>query len=270
MGAVFEKIVTYYDIRIIRLSLEALLSRMGKRRRFPDIEQDRDIQTREDKLGFCEKRNDLLKYTRSAERAIKYHNKKHKGAKFKLVEIISACSFFSMGVWEHINFTASEDDKSLKLFFAELSHGEAHWGRNHNTEAEKITACCLLEEGIYSRDSLVIFMLFVEELSIMHPYPLQHGKELHHKYLCGDCRLLSYVISIYRMIYPAKFIKVGVMGKTCQQTIMPFKMAINATSCLQIMNTKLCKNAKGLPDKRKERVQEHHHQRWSIVLAVFG
>ncbi|KAL3586388.1 hypothetical protein D5086_013255 [Populus alba] len=25
---------------------------MGKRRRFPDIEQDRDIQTREDKLGF--------------------------------------------------------------------------------------------------------------------------------------------------------------------------------------------------------------------------
>ncbi|KAG6794260.1 hypothetical protein POTOM_003499 [Populus tomentosa] len=32
----------------------------------------------------------------------------------------------------------------------------------------------------------------------MHPYPLQHGKELHHKYLCGDCRLLSYVISIYR------------------------------------------------------------------------
>ncbi|KAL3597285.1 hypothetical protein D5086_008922 [Populus alba] len=56
MGAVFEKIVTYYDIRIIRLSLEALLSRMGKRRRFPDIEQDRDIQTREDKLGFCEKR----------------------------------------------------------------------------------------------------------------------------------------------------------------------------------------------------------------------
>ncbi|KAL3612906.1 hypothetical protein D5086_003926 [Populus alba] len=147
MGAVFEKIVTYYDIRIIRLSLEALLSRMGKRRRFPDIEQDRDIQTREDKLGFCEKRNDLLKYTRSAERAIKYHNKKHKGAKFKLVEIISACSFFSMGVWEHINFTASEDDKSLKLFFAELSHGEAHWGRNHNTEAEKITACCLLEEG---------------------------------------------------------------------------------------------------------------------------
>ncbi|XP_073261767.1 uncharacterized protein [Populus alba] len=239
MGAVFEKIVTYYDIRIIRLSLEALLSRMGKRRRFPDIEQDRDIQTREDKLGFCEKRNDLLKYTRSAERAIKYHNKKHKGAKFKLVEIISACSFFSMGVWEHINFTASEDDKSLKLFFAELSHGEAHWGRNHNTEAEKITACCLLEEGglcisfvpsyarsgIYSRDSLVIFMLFVEELSIMHPYPLQHGKELHHKYLCGDCRLLSYVISIYRMIYPAKFIKVGVMGKTCQQTIMPFKLS---------------------------------------------
>ena len=63
------------------------------------------------------------------------------------MEIISACSFFSMGVWEHINFTASEDDKSLKLFFAELSHGEAHWGRNHNTEAEKITACCLLEEG---------------------------------------------------------------------------------------------------------------------------
>ncbi|KAL3581638.1 hypothetical protein D5086_015970 [Populus alba] len=56
MGAVFEKIVTYYDIRIIRLSLEALLSRMGKRRCFPDIEQDRDIQTREDKLGFCEKR----------------------------------------------------------------------------------------------------------------------------------------------------------------------------------------------------------------------
>lgn len=52
-----------------------------------------------------------------------------------------------MGVWEHINFTASEDDKSLKLFFAELSHGEAHWGTNHNTEAEKITACCLLEEG---------------------------------------------------------------------------------------------------------------------------
>ncbi|KAJ6967166.1 hypothetical protein NC652_004656 [Populus alba x Populus x berolinensis] len=225
MGAVFEKIVTYYDIRIIRLSLEALLSRMGKRRRFPDIEQDRDIQTQEDKLGFCEKRNDLLKYTRSAERAIKYHNKKHKGAKFKLVEIISACSFFSMGVWEHINFTASEDDKSLKLFFAELSHGEAHWGRNHNTEAEKITACCLLEEGIYSRDSLVIFMLFVEELSIMHPYPLQHGKELHHKYLCGNCRLLSYVISIYHMIYPAKFIKVGVMGKTCQQTIMPFKLS---------------------------------------------
>lgn len=146
------------------------------------------------------------------------------------MEIISACSFFSMGVWEHINFTASEDDKSLKLFFAELSHGEAHWGTNHNTEAEKITACCLLEEGelcisfvpsyshsgvfvdfyarivfyhymhsilyycfwfvyyyyrvyqrllwilspwrqslspssgIYSRDSLVIFLLFVEEL----------------------------------------------------------------------------------------------------------
>jgi len=52
-----------------------------------------------------------------------------------------------MGVWEHINFTASEDDKSLKFFFAELSHGEAHWGRNHNTEAKKITACCLLEEG---------------------------------------------------------------------------------------------------------------------------
>nr|XP_034897422.1 uncharacterized protein LOC118035871 isoform X6 [Populus alba] len=223
MGAVFVKTVTYYDIRMIRLILEALLSRMGKRRRSPDIERDREIQTREDKLGFCEKRNDLLKHRRSAEKAIKYYNKKHKGAKFKLVEIISACSFFSMGVWEHINFTASEDDKSLKLFFAELSHGEAHWGRNHNTEAEKITACCLLEEGIYSRDSLVIFMLFVEELSIMHPYPLQHGKELHHKYLCGDCRLLSYVISIYRMIYPAKFIKVGVMGKTCQQTIMPFK-----------------------------------------------
>ena len=59
MGAVFEKIVTYYDIRIIRLRLEALLSRMGKRRRFPDIEQDRDIQTREDKLGFCEKRYSL-------------------------------------------------------------------------------------------------------------------------------------------------------------------------------------------------------------------
>nr|XP_034897420.1 uncharacterized protein LOC118035871 isoform X4 [Populus alba] len=226
MGAVFVKTVTYYDIRMIRLILEALLSRMGKRRRSPDIERDREIQTREDKLGFCEKRNDLLKHRRSAEKAIKYYNKKHKGAKFKLVEIISACSFFSMGVWEHINFTASEDDKSLKLFFAELSHGEAHWGRNHNTEAEKITACCLLEEGIYSRDSLVIFMLFVEELSIMHPYPLQHGKELHHKYLCGDCRLLSYVISIYRMIYPAKFIKVGVMGKTCQQTIMPFKFAV--------------------------------------------
>nr|XP_034897421.1 uncharacterized protein LOC118035871 isoform X5 [Populus alba] len=225
MGAVFVKTVTYYDIRMIRLILEALLSRMGKRRRSPDIERDREIQTREDKLGFCEKRNDLLKHRRSAEKAIKYYNKKHKGAKFKLVEIISACSFFSMGVWEHINFTASEDDKSLKLFFAELSHGEAHWGRNHNTEAEKITACCLLEEGIYSRDSLVIFMLFVEELSIMHPYPLQHGKELHHKYLCGDCRLLSYVISIYRMIYPAKFIKVGVMGKTCQQTIMPFKLS---------------------------------------------
>jgi len=69
------------------------------------------------------------------------------GAKFKLVEIISACSFFSMGVWEHINFIASEDDKSLNLFFAELSHGEAHWGRNHNTEAKKITACWLLEEG---------------------------------------------------------------------------------------------------------------------------
>lgn len=135
-----EKTVTYYDIRTIRLILEALLSRMGKRRLSPDIERDREIQTREDKLGFCEKR-------RSAEKAIKYYNKKHKGAKFKLVEIISACSFFSMGVWEHINFTASEDDKSLKLFFAELSHGEAHWGRNHNTEAEKVTACCLLEEG---------------------------------------------------------------------------------------------------------------------------
>jgi hypothetical protein len=52
-----------------------------------------------------------------------------------------------MGIWEHINFTASEDDKSLKYFFAELSHGEAHWGRNHKTEAEKVTACCLLEEG---------------------------------------------------------------------------------------------------------------------------
>ncbi|KAJ6950930.1 hypothetical protein NC651_004565 [Populus alba x Populus x berolinensis] len=158
MGAVLEKTVTYYDIRTIRLILEALLSRMGKRRLSPDIERDREIQTREDKLGFCEKRyfyyseihptgNDLLKHRRSAEKAIKYYNKKHKGAKFKLVEIISACSFFSMGVWEHINFTASEDDKSLKLFFAELSHGEAHWGRNHNTEAEKITACCLLEEG---------------------------------------------------------------------------------------------------------------------------
>jgi len=58
-------------------------------------------------------------------------------AKLKLLEIISACSFFSMGIWEHINFTASEDDKSLKLFFAELSHGEAHWGTNHNTEAKK-------------------------------------------------------------------------------------------------------------------------------------
>jgi len=68
-------------------------------------------------------------------------------AKLKLLEIISACSFFSMGIWEHINFTASEDDKSLKYFFAELSHGEAHWGRNHKTEAEKVTACCLLEEG---------------------------------------------------------------------------------------------------------------------------
>ncbi|KAJ7015386.1 hypothetical protein NC653_004630 [Populus alba x Populus x berolinensis] len=119
----------------------------GKRKGDPDIERVLGIQTREDQLGFCEKRNDLLKYTRSAEKGIKFHNKKHKGAKFKLVEIISACSFFSMGVWEHINFTASEDDKSLKLFFAELSHGEAHWGRNHNTEAEKITACCLLEEG---------------------------------------------------------------------------------------------------------------------------
>ncbi|XP_052308497.1 uncharacterized protein LOC7471693 isoform X2 [Populus trichocarpa] len=131
----------------------------GKRKGDPAIERDRGIQTREDQLG-----NDLLKYTRSAEQGIEYHNKKHEGAKFKLVEIISARSFFSMGVWEHINFTASEDDKSLKLFFAELSHGEAHWGTNHNTEAEKITACCLLEEGIYSRDSLVIFLLFVEEL----------------------------------------------------------------------------------------------------------
>jgi hypothetical protein len=56
MGAVFVKIVTYYDIRMIRLILEALLSRMGKRRRSPDIERDREIQTREDKLGFCEKR----------------------------------------------------------------------------------------------------------------------------------------------------------------------------------------------------------------------
>ncbi|KAL9403109.1 hypothetical protein Peur_000081 [Populus x canadensis] len=120
---------------------------LGKIKGDPDIERDRGIQTREDQLGYCEKRNDLLKYTRSAEEGIKYHNKKHEGAKFKLVEIISACSFFSMGVWEHINFTASEDDKSLKLFFAELSHGEAHWGTNHNTEAEKITACCLLEEG---------------------------------------------------------------------------------------------------------------------------
>ncbi|KAL9403111.1 hypothetical protein Peur_000090 [Populus x canadensis] len=120
---------------------------LGKIKGDPDIERDRGIQTREDQLGYCEKRNDLLKYTRSAEEGIKYHNKKHEGAKFKLVEIISACSFFSMGVWEHINFTASEDDKPLKLFFAELSHGEAHWGTNHNTEAEKITACCLLEEG---------------------------------------------------------------------------------------------------------------------------
>ncbi|KAL3612905.1 hypothetical protein D5086_003925 [Populus alba] len=56
MGAVFVKTVTYYDIRMIRLILEALLSRMGKRRRSPDIERDREIQTREDKLGFCEKR----------------------------------------------------------------------------------------------------------------------------------------------------------------------------------------------------------------------
>ena len=56
MGAVFVKIVTYYDIRMIGLILEALLSRMGKRRRSPDIERDREIQTREDKLGFREKR----------------------------------------------------------------------------------------------------------------------------------------------------------------------------------------------------------------------
>lgn len=147
MGAVLEKTVTYYVIRMKRLILEALLSRMGERRRSPDVERDREIQTREDKLGFCEKRNDLLKHRRSAEKAIKYYNKKHKGAKFKLVEIISACSFFSMGIWEHINFNASEDDKSQKFFFAEFSHGEAHWGRNHKTEAEKITACFLLEEG---------------------------------------------------------------------------------------------------------------------------
>ncbi|XP_061972123.1 uncharacterized protein LOC133694575 [Populus nigra] len=147
MGAVLEKTLTYGDIRPIRLSLEALRSRMLIRRRVPDIEQDRGIQTREDKLGFCEKRNDLLKHRRNAEKAIKYYNKKHKGAKFKLVEIISACSFFSMGIWEHINFNASEDDKSQKNFFAEFSHGEAHWGRNHKTEAEKITACFLLEEG---------------------------------------------------------------------------------------------------------------------------
>jgi hypothetical protein len=32
--------------------------------------------------------------------------------------------------------------------------------------------------GIYSRDSLVIFMLFVEELPLMHP---QQATELHHK-----------------------------------------------------------------------------------------
>ena len=58
-AAVFEKIVTCYDIRTIRLSLKALLNRMLKRGRVPDNEPDRDIQTREDKLGFCVKRYSL-------------------------------------------------------------------------------------------------------------------------------------------------------------------------------------------------------------------
>ncbi|XP_073261786.1 uncharacterized protein [Populus alba] len=209
MGAVFVKTVTYYDIRMIRLILEALLSRMGKRRRSPDIERDREIQTREDKLGFCEKR-------RSAEKAIKYYNKKHKGAKFKLVEIISACSFFSMGIWEHINFTASEDDKCL-IFFLLNCHMEKLIGEGiikqklkkslHALCWKKVNYAFLLFLLMRTLDSLVIFIHFVEELpsrnmmkTIMHPYPFSKQRIA----LLIVCHVA--IVSFCHMFYPGKFI----------------------------------------------------------------